>query len=79
MKCLVCQDPQTDKCHIKSKGSGGTSDDWNIMNLCRLHHVEQHKIGIITFIKKYSEVQNDLALKGWVIVNEFNKERLRRK
>lgn len=76
MSCLICGHSETDDCHIKTKGSGGSNEPWNIMPLCRTHHVEQHKIGIITFIKKYLEVRKDIESKGWDIINQFGRERL---
>ena len=63
--CLICGKSPVDKCHIKSKGSGGSTKSFNIVLLCRFHHQEQHKIGILTFIDKYSLFKNELKLKGW--------------
>ena len=65
--CVVCNRRGCDPCHIKSKGAGGPDEEWNIIPLCRIHHVEQHKIGIVTFAKKYQAVENWLLSYGWEI------------
>lgn len=35
------------------------------MPLCRMHHTEQHTIGIATFVEKYSRVKLYLWDRGW--------------
>lgn len=65
LRCLVCEKRPVDVCHIKSRGSGGTDEMYNLMPLCRDHHIEQHKIGIITFFKKYSTVNFYMKSIGW--------------
>lgn len=66
-RCLVCNSVQVDVAHIKTKGSGGFDEEWNLMPLCRIHHTEQHKIGIVTFAIKYYSVHEHLAENGWSI------------
>ena len=79
LSCIVCGANNPDKAHIKTKGSGGSNDSNNIMLLCRVCHVEQHKIGIITFIEKYESVKENLKTKGWEIVSVNGFKRLVRK
>jgi 5-methylcytosine-specific restriction endonuclease McrA len=79
MKCLACGSANTERAHIKSRGSGGSDDAWNIMALCRKDHQEQHKIGIITFIEKYPEVKTYVEQNGWQIDNVNSFKRLVRK
>jgi hypothetical protein len=69
MKCLVCTSSEVDVAHIKTRGSGGTYDEWNLMPLCRHHHQEQHLQGIITFSQKYIGVASYLYDNGWFIHN----------
>lgn len=69
--CLVCGVPDVDVAHIKTRGSGGGNDDDNVMHLCRDHHTEQHKIGIVTFVEKYWRVRRALQDKGWSITFMF--------
>lgn len=73
--CLVCGSSPVDACHIKSRGAGGTTDKSNIFYACREHHQEQHKIGIITFARKYDQVMVAFIKKGWRIQNNFNRPR----
>lgn len=76
-KCLACGlITEVDRAHIKTKKSGGTMDDWNIMLLCRRHHVEQHQIGIVTFTKKYLLVEEELQRKGWKVEEIFGQMKL---
>lgn len=68
--CLVCHRP-SDPCHIKSKGSGGPDAAWNLIPLCREHHSMQHKVGIVTFIKRYFYVYTTLIQLGWKLENDM--------
>lgn len=70
--CLVCGKFGCDPAHIKTKGSGGDDEKNNLMPLCRIHHIEQHKIGIVTFIKKYQSVYSYVERLGYQI-NSYNK------
>jgi len=79
MTCMVCGKTNVDRCHIKTKGSGGGDDEQNIILLCREHHVEQHKIGIITFIEKHPDVKTYVEQNGWQIDNVNSFKRLVRK
>jgi hypothetical protein len=67
LPCLVCGSKEVDVCHVKSRGSGGGDDVWNLMPLCRTHHAEQHQIGILTFVEKYLSVAFYLFENGWVM------------
>jgi len=67
-RCVVCQVRGCDPAHIKSQGSGGGDFVWNIMPLCRRHHTESHKLGFITFAKKYDAVYKWLQANGWTML-----------
>lgn len=67
MSCVACGYHKTDRCHIKSKGSGGSWEESNILSLCRRCHVSQHKIGWKRFCEKYPSVEYELYGKGWEI------------
>lgn len=69
MGCLVCNSKEVDIAHIKTRGSGGPDEEWNLMPLCRQHHTEQHNIGIQTFSQKYIQVSSYLYDHGWFIHN----------
>lgn len=67
MRCLICR-KLADRHHIKTRGSGGTDDDFNIALLCRQHHQEIHRAGLTTFAEKYPRFKEYLLSNGW----EFN-------
>ena len=77
MGCLACGKLPVDRCHIKSKGAGGTWAETNIIYLCRQDHVLQHTIGWAAFIRKYPTVRKELERKGWCLQIEFGIPRLR--
>lgn len=56
-KCCICG-KHADVAHYKAVGMGRSRKHINhskfyFMSLCRIHHTEQHKIGIKTFLQKY--------------------------
>ena len=78
-QCEACGSiGQTDGAHIKSKGSGGSDDDGNIIDLCRRCHSLQHFLGWDRFIRERERVEKALAKKGFEIVDEFGIKKLRR-
>lgn len=64
MSCIICGQ-KSDKHHVKTRKSGGCDNDFNLMNLCRKHHVETHAIGTTTFTEKYLEVREWMLKNGW--------------
>lgn len=72
--CLICGRAPTDRCHIKSRGAGGTWEPDNVLLMCREHHVEQHRIGWARFALRYPVVFFALRSRGW----EFEGGRLRK-
>lgn len=79
MTCLVCGRRPVEEHHIKTRGSGGVDDDWNIMLLDRKCHQEVHQIGVITFIEKYPQVRAYIETMGWEIIGVNSFKRLVRK
>lgn len=65
--CMVCGNP-AERHHIKTRGSGGTDDDWNILALCRLCHIKIHQIGNYKFCEKYPKILRELKKKGWIFI-----------
>ena len=53
--------------HIKTRGSGGTDDEWNLMPLCFFCHENVHKIGLKSFANKNFAVKSFLISQGWEI------------
>lgn len=68
-RCLVTGNLTVDVAHIKTKGSGGCDELWNLMPLSREAHCEQHNLGILSFIRKYPSVAAYVASHGWYIEN----------
>lgn len=69
MKCLVCGSANVDVHHIKTRGSGGNDELYNLMPVCRIHHNEVHNIGLVSFSQKYLGVSTYLQDNGWDLVN----------
>lgn len=59
-----------DKAHVKSRGSGGSMDDDNIILLCRSDHILQHSLGWKRFCNIHLNVKDILKNKGWMITVE---------
>lgn len=70
--CLACppgrQRFPTDPCHVRTFGSSGVDEAWNMLPLCREHHNEQHKIGWYRFTKKYLAAGRAFTEAGWVLL-----------
>ena len=62
--CWVCGRQGADASHIKTRGSGGPDEFWNVVAKCRTHHVEWG-YGSIKFLKKYPNFALRLKLLGW--------------
>jgi hypothetical protein len=65
--CVICK-KKAELHHIRSRGSSGPDESWNLAPLCRREHQELHQIGQLTFIKKYPIYEKLLRIKGWEIV-----------
>jgi len=44
-----------------------TKEPWNLMPLCLWHHNEVHKIGSVSFSRKYNDVNDWMIKKNWVL------------
>jgi hypothetical protein len=67
--CVICRSPNPDAHHVKSKKSGGDDVINNLMPLCRVHHIEVHKIGLSRFSDKYDNAQAWLVSYEWEFSN----------
>jgi len=63
--CLVCNRLGVDLHHVKSRGSGGSDESFNLMPLCRWHHSQLHSEGLNKFSKKF-HVRNWLEENDWI-------------
>lgn len=77
-QCVVCGAYPVDRHHIKSKGSGGSNDDLNLVHLCRIHHNEIHTIGPYRTSEKYPSLKKYLNDAGFIFKYEFGVMKLRR-
>jgi hypothetical protein len=71
MNCIICG-IKADKAHIRSKGAGGPDDEWNILFLCRAHHIVQHAYGWRKFRAQFPAVDSILKSRGWYF-DDFGK------
>lgn len=51
--------------HVKTLGSGGSNESFNIMTLCRKHHQEKGMKGLVHMASKYYLVKLWLISNGW--------------
>lgn len=65
MSCEACGRRGCDPCHVRTYAVTGLDEEWNMIPLCRLHHVEQHQIGWHKFSHKYIGVAAALLKRGW--------------
>lgn len=65
MPCVVCGALPSDAHHIKTVGSGGTDDSWNLASLCRWCHSKLHQQGQLRFYKENENYKNYINKLGW--------------
>lgn len=63
--CLACGKIPSDVAHIKSKGSGGGYEEFNLIPLCRSDHIISHKLGWARFLEMHPHVKYALEDMGW--------------
>ena len=64
--CLACgMEPPSDPHHIKTRGSGGGDEWWNVIPLCRRCHTGWHQLGWKTFLSKNWNLKVELKTLGW--------------
>lgn len=75
-QCQACHQwfETLDRAHIKSFGSSGCDDDWNLLNLCRADHSWQHSQGWKRFSERYPSIMDILEERGFYF-DSFNKLR----
>jgi 5-methylcytosine-specific restriction endonuclease McrA len=55
LPCEVCAKTPVDVHHVKTKGSGGGDELFNLMSLCRICHTRFHQMGKKTFFRKFGK------------------------
>jgi len=58
---------QTVADHIKTNGSGGSDDVWNLMPLCFDCHDEKGRTSVRIMAERYLQYKNWLIRNGWEI------------
>ena len=77
--CQACgKYGRIDKHHLKTRGSGGSNDEFNLIQLCRSCHQSIHHSGSVKFIKRFPKLQEILKAKGWKTEIVFGLEKLKR-
>lgn len=64
LNCLVCGQGPVDPHHIKTVGSGGGDDWFNVIPLCRMDHTDWHN-NKSKFMEKHPHVKEHLIKLGW--------------
>lgn len=67
LPCCVCGRAPVDPSHIRSRGSGGPDDFFNVAPHCRRHHSEWHQLGWAKFIERHPQMLMWLRRKGWEV------------
>lgn len=63
--CVICGRLASEKHHIKTVGSGGTDDEWNLLPICRYDHARIHAIGLKKVVEKCPGLEAWLVAQGW--------------
>jgi hypothetical protein len=68
LSCLICNQRPACGHHIKTKGSGGPDEPWNLVPLCNEHHQEVHRLGAYRFANKYIKFKKYLEIFEWELI-----------
>ncbi len=63
--CIICGRLATESHHIKTVGSGGPDEDWNLLPICRYDHARIHAIGLKKVTEKSPTLESWLLENGW--------------
>ena len=74
--CAACGESKVDACHIRSKGAGGPDEAFNLVAMCREHHIMQHKLGWGAYLNRFPEVWVKLQQMGWTWFDCVGKAKL---
>lgn len=72
-ECVACGRVGVDLHHIKTQGSGGSNENFNLMPLCHPHHVKVHVTGMMKFskMKKQKDGVDGNAVTEWLLGNDW--------
>lgn len=78
MPCACCgRNPPSDPSHIRSVGSGGPDEPWNVVPMNRDCHRTWHSVGAKTFCERHPEFRALLEYMGWEISEKLTHPKLR--
>ena len=64
--CVACGAPgPNDLDHVKTRGSGGCDESFNLLPSCRACHTKRHNGGFTSYVKNNPRVRAWLLAKGW--------------
>jgi len=74
LPCMACgKFPPNEAHHIKTRGSGGGDDYWNILPLCTSCHTGSknswHQSGAVSFLLKHNHILVYLQKLGWELID----------
>ena len=69
--CIACGTMGTDRCyhHVKSRGSGGPDEAWNMISVCLACHNNFHLYGNMIMTERFPAVLDWFKLNGWEILS----------
>jgi hypothetical protein len=71
VNCVCCHHNGSsyllDREHTKTRGAGGSDEDWNVSIMCRKCHTEKGMKGINYMANKYPNYKKWLINNGWEI------------
>ena len=65
ISCIACGKWPSDPHHVKTVGSGGGDDHWNVIPVCRICHSLTHSKGLRYMAKEYIGIRRFLDNNGW--------------
>jgi 5-methylcytosine-specific restriction endonuclease McrA len=68
--CFLCgKYGELERHHIKTRGSGGGDEDWNIAMVHRICHIKIHSLSWGKILERDPSLAQKLQDKGWVFMN----------
>lgn len=55
--------------HLKHRSSGGGNEPFNLVPLCKAHHVQVHYLNKTSMAMRYPQFENWLKNHGWYFCN----------
>lgn len=72
--CIVCSAIPCDACHIKTYATRLKDEAFNMVPMCRKHHIEQGSKPWREFLTKYPQARAHLESLGWDVDEMWHPE-----